>query len=149
MDRLLVALVVAAAVVAVAVILQRRQTADPTPPQGPPAVPDRVDRADFDRPDAPWLVAVFSSRTCDSCAGVLERARPLASDQVVVCDVEVREQPELHRRYGIDAVPLTLVVDAAGDVRSSFAGPVTVTHLWAAVAEAREPGSTPPGCSGD
>jgi hypothetical protein len=31
-------------------------------------------------------------------------------------------------------------------VRRSFMGPVSSTHLWAAVAELRDPGSVPPGC---
>jgi hypothetical protein len=31
-------------------------------------------------------------------------------------------------------------------VAASFIGPVTATDLWAAVAEARDPGSTPPEC---
>ncbi len=147
MDRLLVALAVAVVVVAVAAVLQRRGTAVPEPPQGAPAVPGEVDRSDFDRPSAPWLGVVFSSRSCATCAGVIDRVAPLESEQVAVCEVEVGEHPELHRRYGIDAVPLTLIVDAEGLVRTSFAGPVSVTHLWAAVAEARAPGSTPPGCS--
>jgi hypothetical protein len=43
-------------------------------------------------------------------------------------------------------VPTALVVDAEGVVAASFVGPVTATDLWAAVAEAREPGSTPGGC---
>jgi len=136
-DRLLVALAVAVVVVAVAAVLQRRGTAVPEPPQGAPAVPGEVDRSDFDRPSAPWLVVVFSSRSCATCAGVIDRVAPLESEQVAVCEVEVGEHPELHRRYGIDAVPLTLIVDAEGLVRTSFAGPVSVTHLWAAVAEAR------------
>ena len=141
------ALVVAVVVVGVAAVLQRRGTARPEPPQGAPAIPGEVDRSDFVRPTAPWLVVVFSSRTCETCAGVLERVGPLESDQVAVAEVEVGEQPDLHRRYGIDAVPLTLIVDADGLVCESFAGPVSATHLWAAVAEARSPGSTPPGCT--
>jgi hypothetical protein len=60
--------------------------------------------------------------------------------------VEVTAEPELHRRYGIDAVPLVLIADHAGIVRSHFLGPVTATDLWAAVAEARAPGSTPERC---
>jgi hypothetical protein len=60
--------------------------------------------------------------------------------------VEHGRDRELHDRYGIEAVPAALVVDAAGVVVAGFVGPVTATDLWAAVAEAREPGSTPPGC---
>ncbi len=145
MERILVAAVVAAFVVALVLWTQRRSpTAAPT---AAPTVPAELRRSDFDRPDAPWLVVVFTSRTCGTCAGVLDRARPLESGQVAVEEVEVQDRPDLHTRYGIDAVPLTLVVDAAGDVVQSFAGPVSSTHLWAAVAEARDPGSTPPGCT--
>jgi hypothetical protein len=60
-----------------------------------------------------------------------------------VTDVEVTEQSRVHRRYHIEAVPITVIADAAGTVRASFLGPVTATDLWAAVAECREPGSTP------
>ena len=106
----------------------------------------QVDRADFARPDAPWLVAVFTSATCNTCQGVWERAQPLASDAVAVQEIEHQADRALHDRYGIEAVPTTLVVDADGVVAASFLGPVTATDLWAAVAEAREPGSTPGGC---
>ena len=102
--------------------------------------------ADFDRPDAPWLVVVFTSATCDTCAGVWERAQHLASDAVAVQEAEVTARKDLHDRYAIEAVPATLVADADGVVVRSFLGPVTATDLWAAVAEAREPGSTPDSC---
>jgi hypothetical protein len=146
LERLLPALLIAVVVVGAVVVLQRR-SAPPTRPQAGYRIPTDVDRRDFPQPETPWLVAVFSSRTCDTCAGVLARVAPLESDQVVVCDVEVSEVPELHARYGIDSVPITVIVDAEGVVVDSFAGPVSSTHLWAAVAEAREPGSTPADCA--
>jgi hypothetical protein len=43
-------------------------------------------------------------------------------------------------------VPLVLIAGDDGVVRRHFVGPVTATDLWAAVAEAREPGSTPDSC---
>ncbi len=147
MVPLLVLLVVGLVAGAVAWYLQRTQRTEPE--RGPSwHVPTLVDRADFDRPEAPWLVAVFSSATCLACADVREKAAALASDQVVVVDLEAVEQRELHQRYGIDAVPLVLVADAGGIVRRHFVGPVTATDLWAAVAEVRQPGSVPPGCDG-
>lgn len=127
--------------VVVALLLERRRPAPPT--QARWAVPSQLDRTDFARPDAPWLVAVFTSLTCDSCAGTAARAEVLASDQVAVDAVSVQDRPEVHRRYGIDAVPLLVVADDEGVVRASFVGPPTATDLWAAVAEAREPGSSP------
>lgn len=127
--------------VVVALLLERRRPAPST--QARWAVPSQLDRTDFARPDAPWLVVVFTSLTCDSCAGTVARAEVLASDQVAVDGVSVQDRPELHRRYGIDAVPLLVVADDEGVVRASFVGPPTATDLWAAVAEAREPGSSP------
>ena len=145
MDRVLIALALVAVAVVVAVVLQRRRPDAPTQPTAY-TVPAQVDRDDFPSPATPWLVAVFTSATCDSCHGVLAKAEPLRSDAVAVAEVEVLAQAEVHRRYGIDAVPTTIVADADGVVQASFVGPVTATDLWAAVAEAREPGSTPDAC---
>jgi hypothetical protein len=144
-ERALIALTLAVLAVAVAAVVQRRQRTD-APVRTGYAVPAQVDRADFARPDAPWLVAVFTSATCGTCAGVWERARHLESDAVAVQEVEYGADRALHDRYAIEAVPVSLVVDQAGVVRASFVGPVTATDLWAAVAEAREPGSTPDAC---
>lgn len=145
MERIVLAVVLAALALGVAAVLQRRRRPD-APVRTGYAVPAQVDRADFDRPDAPWLVAVFTSATCTSCRGVWDRAQPLASDAVAVQEIEHQADRALHDRYGIEAVPTTLVVDTEGVVAASFLGPVTATDLWAAVAEAREPGSTPGGC---
>jgi Thioredoxin len=145
MERVVLAVVLAGVALAAAAVLQRRQRPD-APVRTGYAVPAQVDRGDFARPDAAWLVAVFTSATCTTCRGVWERAQPLASDAVVVQEIEHQADRALHDRYGIEAVPTTLVVDAEGVVAASFLGPVTATDLWAAVAEAREPGSTPGGC---
>ena len=110
-------------------------------------MPAQLDRGDFVRPDAPWLVVVFSSSTCLACQGTWEKAQLLESDEVATQEVEAVADALLHQRYGIDAVPLVVVVDAGGVVRRSFVGPPTATDLWAALAELREPGSVPPGCT--
>jgi len=144
-ERIALAVALAAAAVLVAWLLQRRERAD-APVRTGFSVPAQVDRADFDRPEAPWLVAVFTSATCSTCAGTWDKARHLASSAVAVQEVELGAHRALHERYAIDAVPATLVVDGDGVVRRSFLGPVTATDLWAAVAEAREPGSTPDAC---
>jgi hypothetical protein len=144
-ERIVLAVGLAVLAIGVAAYLQRRQR-PAAPIRTGWSVPGQVDRADFDRPDAPWLVAVFTSATCGSCAGVWQRAQPLASEVVAVQEVEHTKDRALHERYAIDAVPATLVIDAEGVVAASFIGPVTATDLWAAVAEARDPGSTPPEC---
>ncbi len=145
MERALTAVVLAVVVLGGAWLAQRRRRPD-APVRTGYAVPTQLDRADFDRPDAPWLVAVFTSATCDTCAGVWDRARPLESPMVAVQEAELVVRRDLHERYAIEAVPATLVADAEGVVVRSFLGPVTATDLWAAVAEAREPGSTPAQC---
>ncbi len=145
MERIVIAVVLAGVALLVAAVIQRRQRPD-APVRAGYTIPEQLDRNDFLRPDAPWLVAVFTSETCGVCAGVWERAQPLESASVAVVEVELSSSPELHARYGIDAVPTTVVVDAEGVRRAGFLGPVTATDLWAAVAEAREPGSTPDAC---
>jgi hypothetical protein len=142
MERVVLVVVLAAVAVAVAWFIQRRQQ-PPAPTSTGYNVPDQIDRADFERPDAPWLVAVFTAATCKTCAGVWDKARLLASDAVVTQELEVSAQRDLHRKYAIDGVPATVVVDAAGTVRASFLGPVTATDLWATLAELRDPGTLP------
>ena len=92
---------------------------------------------------------LFSSATCSTCGDVWAKAQVLESSEVAVQQVEVAADADLHARYRIEAVPIVVIADAAGVVVSSFMGPVSATHLWAALAEAREPGSVPPGCGGD
>jgi len=140
-ERLLVAGVVIAIAIAIALVLDRRRPDAPTAPRW--AVPTQLDRADFARPEAHWLVAVFTSATCDACAGTASKAAVLACEEVAVDEVEVKGRADIHRRYAIDAVPMVVVADAEGVVRASFVGPPTATDLWAAVAELREPGSSP------
>jgi len=142
-DRLLVLVVVAAASAALAYLVQRRRPDAPIRTGW--MVPEQLDRRDFARPDAPWLVAVFTSASCDSCAAVVDVAGPLASGAVAVDVVEVGERHEVHDRYAVDAVPMVLLVDALGVVRDHHLGPVSATHLWGSLAELREPGSTPDG----
>ena len=133
MERVLLAVGIAIAVAVLAVILERRW---PEPPsQRRWAVPDPVDRNDFDRPGAPWLVAVFSSATCDSCATAVARAQTLASGDVAVQEVEVGARRDLHRRYNVEAVPTLVVADRQGVVRASIIGPPSDGELETAFAE--------------
>jgi hypothetical protein len=135
-ERVIIAALIVAVAVSVAIVLRRRR---PDPPTQPAAtVPTQLDRADFASPDVPWLVVVFTSATCHTCADVAAKAAVLASDEVAVAEVEYGTDRELHRRYRIDSVPLVLIVDADGVVRRHILGPVTATDLWAAVATARD-----------
>lgn len=136
MTRLLLAAVLVALAVLVAWLVQRRK-GEPT--RAPTfQVPDAIDRSMFERPDAPWLVVVFTSASCDTCSAVVDKARALQSDAVAVQDVEARADQTLHEQYAIDAVPLVVVADEAGVVRRHFFGPVPASDLWAALAELRD-----------
>ncbi len=142
MQQILTALAVVAAAVVAGLVLRRRQVVQ-APTQPSVAVPAQLDRADFAAP-TPWLVAVFSSATCTTCADVVRKARVLSSPEVTVLDIEFGSAKDLHRKYNIEAVPVVAIADADGVVRAGFAGPVTATDLWAAVAEARQPGTSTP-----
>jgi hypothetical protein len=135
-DRLLIAAVIVAVAVAVAVVVRRRRRPD-APSQVSRSVPSQLDRADFEHPDAEWLVAVFTSATCASCAGVLAAARSLAGGDVAVVEVEYQAQKPLHERYRVDAVPMLVIADADGVVRASVFGPAVAAELAQELAAAR------------
>jgi len=141
-EQVLLALGLVVVAVIVAAVLRRRQpSAAPTQPRF--RAPAQLDRADFPRPEAPFLVVAFTSSTCHTCATMAAKAAVLQSDQVSVAEVVVTEQPDLHQKYAIEAVPMVLVADAAGVVGARFIGPASATDLWAAVAELRQPGCSP------
>jgi hypothetical protein len=132
---------VAVAVFALAAVIawwleRRRRTAPPT--QGRAVVPQQLDRHDFPRPEASWLVALFTSQHCDSCQGLYAKAAPLESADVAVVEIEYTEHMALHRRYAIDAAPITVVADSDGVTRASFVGAFDATQLWAELAELRQ-----------
>jgi protein-disulfide isomerase len=133
MERVLIAVGIALAAALLAWVLERRRPQAPT--QRRWAVPDQLDRADFERPGAPWLVAVFSSATCDSCADAVARVQDLASADVVVQEVELATRGDLHRRYNVEAVPTLVVADRQGVVRASFVGPPPPDELATALSE--------------
>lgn len=135
-----VVLVVAAAVIA-ALLDRRRSPEAPTRDRYP--VPRQLDRNDFARPEAPWIVVLFSSTTCQSCASLAPKVAALESAEVAVHDVEFHADPALHERYEISGIPTTVIADADGVVRAAFIGSMSATDLWAAAAEVRSPGSTP------
>lgn len=143
----------AAAIVAVvgvfALVARRRRTAD-APTQANYEAPTQLDRADFPAatfPHAtrPWLLAAFTSASCHTCADTVAKARASETPMVGFAEIEYTAQRDLHQRYSIDAVPTLVLADADGVVHASFIGRVTATDLWAAIADAREPGSRPTG----
>jgi hypothetical protein len=131
-----IALVVGLGAVAVlAAWLIRARTGTEAPTQGRWAVPAQLDRADFASPEAPWLVVLFSSTTCLSCAGTWTRVQALVSPQVAVQQVDAVADRPRHERYRIEAVPCLVIADADGAVRASFLGEPTTAELFAVMGE--------------
>ncbi len=136
MNRFLIAATLAVLAAAAAAQLSARTRRQPvTSPSW--SVPVQLQRGDFARPDAPWLVALFSSATCEACQAVWERTVTLGSAEVVVQRLDASADRACHQRYRIDAVPLVLIADAQGVVRRHFLGPVNSADLWGALAELR------------
>ncbi|WP_420638607.1 hypothetical protein [Candidatus Poriferisocius sp.] len=135
MARVLITLGVIALALVVAWLVRRSRPSVPTAPTY--AVPDRLERWDFSKPSTDWLMAVFTSKTCSTCAAVSEAAHGLADATLVVQEVEYRRHRELHQRYGVDAVPLVVLADRSGAVRASLAGPATAAELAALLASVR------------
>ncbi|MGA1073673.1 MAG: hypothetical protein ACO307_00910 [Ilumatobacteraceae bacterium] len=146
-DRLLIAVAIMGVAAATARVLGSRRSADP-PTQARRVLPTQLDRSDFVGTD--WIVVVFTSETCSTCADVVRKAEVLRSAEVAVEIVSFQSRRALHERYAIDSVPGLVVADADGVVHRSFVGPISATDLWAAVAEARFPGSVErgEGCDG-
>ena len=88
-------------------------------------MPTQLDRDDFTGPELPWLVAVFTSATCLSCAATWATAQALAAPDVAVQKLDAVTDRSVHERYGIEAVPCLVLADAAGTVRASFLGEPT------------------------
>ena len=142
MERLVVLAVLAVLGVALAAILQRRR---PDPPSVPGyRAPTQLNRAEFANQQVPILVALFSSATCDSCPVAWATIQsvvkgiedPELADRVDHERIDIQDNPDLHRRYRIDGVPTTVVVDADGVVIQAFFGPMTDGQLLEALTRA-------------
>lgn len=137
MIQVLIVAAVAIIALAVGAYVQRQAPDAPTAPTQH-TTPDQLDRADFVDPEKPWLVAVFTSATCETCAKVWTSTQLLESDAVAIQNVEVSADAELHERYNITAVPAVVIADHDGVTQASFLGPPTSSELWAKLAELRE-----------
>jgi hypothetical protein len=135
-ERVIVAVGVVAVAAAVAFVLNRRRPQAPTQARAP--VPAQLDRADFPNPDSPWLLVVWTSRTCASCERATANAQLLASPAVAYVEVPWQDHKDLHSRYGIEDVPMTLFADHEGVVQVSFVGNPEFAELAGAVAAARD-----------
>ena len=127
--------IVAVVASVIATLLQRLR------PRGPitaaHSIPQYLNRTDFNQPDAPWLVAVFSSEDCSTCALIVTEAYKLADVDVTVQEVPVGSSAGLHLHYSVDAVPMLLIADADGRVCAHHLGPATNSELHTLLDHAR------------
>ena len=127
----------------IALLLRRRASIDP-PTQQRWQVPAQLDRKDFPAASGEWIVVVFSSKSCQTCADITRKAVVLASREVSVVEVEYSEQTEVHRRYRIDAVPTVVVADRTGvDVTPAFLDPSAPPTCGPRSPKPVQPGSSP------
>ncbi len=135
--------------IAAVVALRLRRQRPQAPPRDAHPIPRQLDRADFPRADAAWLVAYFSSTTCAGCQGLGSKVAVLESTEVATYECSFEADRDSHERYDISAIPMILIADEEGVVQRAFVGATTATDLWAAVAEVRAPGTTPEPTLGD
>lgn len=140
MTRLIVLVVLVVIAIVIAMVLQRRR---PDPPSAPSyRAPAQLDRNDFVRPDAPALIVVFASSTCNTCPEVWQLVESFEADELAVQRVDVQDGADLHARYRIDGVPTTVLADGRGVVVTTFFGPVSDEEFVEAV-DALQRGEAP------
>lgn len=74
-------------------------------------------------------MVVFSSESCETCKPVVAESMKLASLGIAIQEVAAETKKDLHEKYDIDAVPMLLLVDKFGVVRSSHLGPVNFDEV--------------------
>ncbi|MDG2351265.1 MAG: thioredoxin family protein [Acidimicrobiales bacterium] len=88
------------------------------------SIPGHLSREDFGFLNEPWLVVIFSSESCETCKPVVAEGMKLTSLGIAIQEIAAETNRELHEKYDIDAVPMLLLVDKFGVVRSSHLGPI-------------------------
>ncbi len=134
MITLAIVLVVVVIAIAAAQAARRRSPDAPSTPAA--AAPAQLDRGDFDLPEREWLLVLFSSATCLSCADARATVAPVDLPTVVVQEAPLETHKGVHQRYRIDAVPMVVLADREGVVRWSSVGPPTADDVARALAEA-------------
>ena len=87
------------------------------------SIPGHLSREDFGFTNEPWLVVIFSSESCETCKPLVAESMKLSSLGIAIQEIAVETNKDLYEKYSIDAVPMLLLVDKFGVVRSSHLGP--------------------------
>ncbi|MCP3937015.1 MAG: hypothetical protein GY708_16785 [Actinomycetia bacterium] len=129
MERLLIAVVILVVALVVAWFAQRRRPDAPMQTSADRLLPHQLDRGDFTSPEQTYLVAVFSSDSCDACASVLAAVETLAAPDVAIQNISWQFDKDLHDRYAIETVPATVIAGPDGVVGAGFLGQMQVAEL--------------------
>ena len=81
--------------------------------------PALLHRSDFPQPEAAWLLAIFTAKNCQTCNQVWQQQHSLRLPDTAITQVQHKK---LLKRYGIEAVPVTVLADKTGKVRWSHLG---------------------------
>jgi hypothetical protein len=79
---------------------------------------DRIDTADLPNASSERMYVEFTHPLCSECQ---EWERRLSGDDAPLVTLDVRERPDLARKYGIAVVPTVLAVAADGEVLERLA----------------------------
>ena len=133
MIRLLIALCLGGAVSGAAVVLNRSSSTtsiavrrNSLPTRGPGS---EVGLA------ADAAIVVFTEKSCHSCQDVVRLIRGPAGAGLPVADIEYGANQELHRKFDIDTVPTTVIVDEQGTVVAGWVGRIDLSEFTTALAK--------------
>jgi hypothetical protein len=133
MTRLFIAAALAALVTLVTRLVDRRRTPHPLAVRRG-ALPTQVPAKEVGLGDGPAIIT-FTESSCRSCQDAIRLIRGPAGAGISVADIEYGAQPELHKQFGIDTVPTTVVVDEKGGVVAGWTGRVDLSELTLALAQ--------------
>ena len=133
MSRLLIAIAIAGCVSLVAALFKRGSKSDVVSVKRN-ALPTRVPAVEVGLDAAPAII-VFTEATCDSCQMAVGIVRGPAGAGIPVADIEYGADPALHKKFAIDTVPTTLVVDSEGNVLAGWTGRIDLGEFTSALAE--------------
>jgi len=133
MTRLLIAVAIAGGVSLLAVLFKSVSAAQVVSVKRN-ALPTRIPASEVGLEVGPAVI-VFTESSCDSCQTAVRLVRGPAGAGIRVADIEYGAEPELHKKFAIDTVPTTLVVDSEGNVLAGWTGRVDLSQFTTALAE--------------
>jgi len=131
--RLLIALCLGGAVSVAAAVLNRTGSTTSISVRRN-SLPTRVPASEVGLAAGAGIV-VFTEKSCHSCQDVVRLIRGPAGAGLPVADIEYGANRDLHRKFNIDTVPTTVIVDEQGTVVAGWVGRVDLSEFTTALAK--------------